>query len=138
MDDVILAKLESLARCIDRIREKTPDQLQLFLDDLDKQDIVVLNLERAIQLCVDIVSYILSKKQVKMAGTMGQTFSIAAENGILSTAVAENLKNAVGFRNIAVHQYTRLDYELVFYLADSKLDDFRYFSQEVYEYTRGL
>ncbi len=47
--DVILAKLESLQRCISRIEEKTPLKVEILESDYDIQDIISLNLERTVQ-----------------------------------------------------------------------------------------
>ena len=50
--DILRAKLESLARCIKRIEGRRPVSAKALADDLDAQDIISLNLERAVQLCV--------------------------------------------------------------------------------------
>ena len=47
--DLIEAKLESLRRCVRRIEAKTPAGPEALHEDLDLQDIIVLNLERAVQ-----------------------------------------------------------------------------------------
>lgn len=57
MDTVVLVeKLESLRRCIRRIEAKKPDNADQLKQDIDLQDILVLNLTRAILLSVDIGS----------------------------------------------------------------------------------
>ena len=62
MDHVILAqKLESLRRCIQRVEEKTPSDVSQLIQDPDVQDILVLNLTRAVQLGVDIGSHVISE-----------------------------------------------------------------------------
>ena len=45
---VIVSKLESLRRCLDRITSKKPESLDQLLEDIDMQDILALNLERSI------------------------------------------------------------------------------------------
>jgi hypothetical protein len=57
---VIKTKLESLRRCLDRIESKKPITLEGLLQDIDTQDILALNIERSVQLCVDIANHILS------------------------------------------------------------------------------
>ena len=57
---VIKSKLESLRRCLDRINSKKPESLDQLLSDIDTQDILALNIERSIQLCVDIANHILA------------------------------------------------------------------------------
>jgi len=46
---LIESKLESLRRCIRRIASKTPSSGDILRSDLDLQDIIVFNLERAVQ-----------------------------------------------------------------------------------------
>ena len=45
--------------------------------------------------------------------TMGQTFDILAQTGLLDATLASNLKKAVGFRNIAVHNYEAINWHIV-------------------------
>lgn len=52
--EVIEQKLESLRRCLQRIETKCPAAAETLAADFDLQDIVALNLSRAVQLCVDI------------------------------------------------------------------------------------
>jgi hypothetical protein len=75
MDQVILAqKLESLRRCIQRVEEKTPTDVDQLIRDPDVQDILVLNLSRAVQLCVDIGSHVISETDEPAPTTMGDVF----------------------------------------------------------------
>ena len=65
MDKVVLAaKLESLRRCVGRIEQKRPCWSDLRAGEPDIQDIIVLNLTRAVQLCVDIGSHIVSDSEL--------------------------------------------------------------------------
>ncbi len=43
--DVVLAKLDSLQRCVSRVEEKTPTNVELLKSDYDIQDIISLNLD---------------------------------------------------------------------------------------------
>ena len=100
---VIKTKLESLRKCLDRIESKKPDTLDVLLQDIDVQDIIALNLERSVQLCVDIANHILSSLDDAPAMTMAESFERLSEKGIIPNKLAVNLKKAVGFRNLSVH-----------------------------------
>ncbi len=41
------------------------------------------------------------------------------------------MKKAVGFRNIAVHNYQNINWEIVFNICHYKLDDFKNFAREI-------
>ena len=129
--DVVLNKLESLRRCIGRIREKTPASSNRLAEDCDLQDIVVLNLERAVQICVDIGMHIVSEKEVQVPDTMARTFETLQQANILNETTADRMIKAVGFRNTAVHAYQDIDWEIVYRIVTEHLDDFRDFSRQI-------
>ena len=59
MDKLILEKkIDSILRCLTRIRDRLPKSESEFLEDYDAQDVVVLNLTRAVQLSVDIATHL--------------------------------------------------------------------------------
>jgi uncharacterized protein YutE (UPF0331/DUF86 family) len=107
--EVVEQKLESLRRYLQRIEAKCPKDADTLAADFDLQDIVSLNLSRAVQLCVDIGAHMISGMNVPPPDTMGHTFDILAQSGILTTELAHSLKKAVGFRNIAVHNYDAIN-----------------------------
>ncbi|MDZ7718328.1 MAG: HepT-like ribonuclease domain-containing protein [Balneolaceae bacterium] len=73
---VIEEKLESLRRCYRRIEEKRPDSAEEFQDNYDLQDIVSVNIERAVQLCVDIGTHIIAESDYSAPSSLGETFEI--------------------------------------------------------------
>lgn len=135
MDQVILAeKIESLRRCIQRIEDKKPDSINLLIQDLDLQDILVINLTRAVQLCVDIGSHIISTANKPSPQTMGEVFTTLYELTAISLDTREQLKKAIGFRNIAVHNYEAINWEIVYAICPNSLQNFRRFAQEISRY----
>jgi len=129
--DVVLNKLESLRRCVKRIEDKTPSTSGRLVNDFDLQDIIVLNLERSVQLCVDIGLHIISDLEMPAPETMARTFEALERAGCLSRVVAERMTKAVGFRNTAVHAYQEIDWQIVYAIITKHLDDFRDFTRQV-------
>src|SRR5699024_8706222 len=114
----------SLRHCITRIEQKKPSKTDLK-DNFDLQDIISVNLERAIQRCVDIGSHILSSAEQNAPDTMADTFHKLDKLNILTPPTAEVMKKAVGFQNIAVHNYREIKWEIVFHITQHQIDDFR-------------
>lgn len=132
MDRVIVAeKLESLRRCIQRVQEKTPPVIERLATEPDLQDILVLNLTRAVQLCVDIGSHIISTSGESAPATMGDVFNTLDKLGVITPTVCETMKKAVGFRNIAIHNYEAINWEIVFAICKNSPADFREFVKEI-------
>jgi uncharacterized protein YutE (UPF0331/DUF86 family) len=128
---VIEAKLERLRRCVQRIEQKRPSTAEALVTDYDLQDILSVNLERAVQLCVDIAAHIIADKEVSAPTTMAAAFEALHTLHILSSDLANSMKKAVGFRNIVVHNYQEIDWKIVFNICHHKLDDFRAFAQAI-------
>ena len=129
--EVIAQKLESLRRCLIRVGEKCPATPEMLAKDPDAQDIVALNLTRAVQICVDIGAHLIAGREMPAPETMGRTFDVLADLGYIAPAQAVRLKKAVGFRNIAVHNYQAIDWHIVHAIATHNLSDFNDFALAV-------
>lgn len=129
--ELLKTKLEALIRCIHRIKDQNISKLEELEQNIDKQEIIILNLQRAVQLCVDVGNHILLDYNTQTPSTMADTFKYLAENLLISKENAEQLSHAVGFRNIAVHQYENIDCKIVFSIITQHLDDFKTFAASI-------
>jgi uncharacterized protein YutE (UPF0331/DUF86 family) len=50
---------------------------------------------------------------------------------IISDETCKRMKKSVGFRNIAVQEYSKINWDIVFSVATNNLDDFRQYSKEI-------
>lgn len=129
--DLIETKLESLRRCIERIAGKTPSSVDLLVHDPDLQDIIALNLQRAVQLSVDVAAHLIAETEAIAPSTMAENFEILQKLEIIISPLAERMAKAVGFRNIAVHSYQAINWNVVYQICRHHLDDFRQFTKAV-------
>ncbi|MEO7862933.1 MAG: HepT-like ribonuclease domain-containing protein [Nitrospirales bacterium] len=66
---LVEAKLESLRRCVERIAAKTPSAADQLAQNPDLQDIIALNLQRAVQLSVDLASHLIAETDARPPST---------------------------------------------------------------------
>lgn len=132
--ELILEKIESLRRCVRRVEDKRVASVEKLESDWDRQDIITVNLTRAVQLCVDIAAHLISEDDGAPPDTMAEGFDRLREMGVLPDALARRLKGAVGFRNVAVHAYRSIDWQIVHSITHERLDDFRQFARSVLEF----
>jgi len=132
--DVILVKIESLERCLDRVQSKVPATAADLSEDLDAQDIIVLNLERAVQICVDISAHIIAELKVRVPMTMAESFERLVTVGVIDKKLRERMQKSVGFRNIAVHEYESIDWNIVYSIITKNLNDFRDYAAAVVDW----
>ncbi len=126
--NLVARKLDSLARCLSRIEDKRPATAAVLAADIDCQDILSINIERAVQLCVDIGAHLLADTDTPPPETMGDVFVLLAGRNMIDAPIADALRKAVGYRNLSVHAYDRVDWDRVFEIVHHRLDDFRSFA----------
>jgi uncharacterized protein YutE (UPF0331/DUF86 family) len=132
MDRLIVErKLESLRRCLARVRSKLPVDPVRLRSDYDLQDVLVLNLSRAVQQSFDLALHLQAGAATPPPETMGQAFDRLAEAGLLEPALALRLRRAVGFRNVVVHAYQAINWDIVEAILAHHLDDFSAFARRV-------
>lgn len=130
VEAILEQKLESLRRCVSRLQQKCPATAEQLGVDIDAQDIVSLNLTRAIQLCVDVGAHWLAEDlSAASPQSMGETFELLAAAHKLDAELALRLKMSVGFRNIMMHNYETINWAIVFSLCQHRLEDFRSFAR---------
>jgi len=59
--------------------------------DADRQDIIALNLQRAVQLCVDVAAYIVAESNEPAPTTMGEIFDALARTNVISQELAARM-----------------------------------------------
>lgn len=132
MDPVVFnEKLESLRKCVNRIEAKRAPSVAALREDLDRQDILALNLTRAVQICVDIATHALSETEETVPTTMGEAFDSLEHLGWIDSNLKSRLQAAVGFRNVAVHNYQQINWDIVQAITWQHLEDFRAFAYSI-------
>lgn len=129
MDAVLQRKAASLERCVARVRDKYRGNEQAFEADVDLQDIIVLNLQRACQTAIDMALRIGRLKRLAFPSDTAEIFRILARAGLIDKELASSLARMVGFRDIAVHEYQELDLAKVRRIIEHRLDDLLAFSK---------
>lgn len=99
MDATVVAqKLESLRRCLVRIETKCPTDPAQLEADFDLQDIVSLNLSRAVQLCVDIGAHLIAGMSMNKLVEQLSAHALAAwdtENHFRALAATGDVRQAL-------------------------------------------
>ena len=120
---LVLTKAGRVEAHIRRIKEKRSISLKQFLDDLDRQESILFNLQMAIQNCIDIAAHIISDEDLGVAGSINEMFYMLQKNGYLNAVLTEKMVASVGFRNLIVHEYGNVDLEKVYQISHQSIED---------------
>lgn len=130
-DDVSLNKVAIIERCIERITQVHAGDDEAFLHDLNRQDSILLNLQRACEAAIDLAMRAVSIHRLGLPQETRHAFELLRDAGLVSAEVTERMVRMVGFRNLAVHDYRALDLDVVLDIVAHRLDDFRDFARAV-------
>ena len=128
--DVVLNKLQTIKRCIARIHEEYSGNAR-NLQNITRQDSIVLNIQRACEASIDLAMYVVSQKSLGIPQSSRDAFEIMHTAGLLHKELANQMKAMAGFRNIAVHDYRTINVEILQSIIEHHLDDLRKFSDAV-------
>ena len=129
--DILLNKANKVHHHLTRIREKRVVSLEEFLADLDCQEIVLFNLQMAVQNCIDMAAHIISDEELGIAGSTSEMFYILQQNGYIRPKLTEKMVAAVGLRNLVVHEYGNIDLKQVYNIANHDIDDLENFVRAI-------
>jgi len=131
IDNIILNKTAIIERCIKRIQE----EYQGFEDELatnhTRQDSIILNLERLCQSAIDLAAHLVRIKKLSIPQDSRELFQMLEQNDLISETLSHNLQSMVGFRNLAVHDYQKLNLDIVRAIINRHLTDFQAFSKKI-------
>ncbi len=133
MTDTLIQKIQSSQRCIRRAREIYTKHQDDFANDFDAQDAAVLNLIRLCELCIDIGNFIIRRDKLGIPATSAAAFDLLHQAGRIDAETAKPMKAMVGFRNVAVHQYRDLDYDILIAIIENDLDNVIAFLDRIME-----
>jgi uncharacterized protein YutE (UPF0331/DUF86 family) len=138
MMDVVLNKKESIERSIKQIRlyYGLPSDLP-FEKDYLKQDAIAANLQRITEQAIDIANHLVKKKKLGLPKDSRESFDILAKEGIIPADLSAKLKGMIGFRNVLVHDYRKLDLGIMCDVIEHHLDDLIDFTNMAMKYSRA-
>lgn len=123
-DDVVLNRVASLERWVARVREEHAGADENLFGSQTRQDSIVLNLQRACEISIDLAMHLVRVRRLGVPQDTRHGFDMLRQAGLLEEGLAGRLQRMVGFRNVAIHDYTRLDLAIVKAIIDRHLGDF--------------
>lgn len=130
---LINSMIDNLKTNIASIKNKDVS-LEQILGDEDIQAIIDRRMQLAIENCIDITTHLIAGLDLPRQERSADAFMILGDKGIISKELAKKMAKTAGFRNILVHEYIRIDYELAYSDLEEKLQDLKNFGKEILEF----
>lgn len=134
--EIVTAKISHIQKALRRLKSKSKVSLKEFRTDTDIQDIIIYNLQTAIQGCIDIGSHIISDEGWTIPGHLAGISDILLEHKVISKGIADKMRLMIGFRNIIVHEYEEIDIARVYHILKNRLIDIQRFLIEICRFAK--
>lgn len=131
MDDVLLNKAETIERCVARVREEYEIEPESFTKNFTRQDAAILNIQRACEAALDMGQHLIRRDNLGVPQSSRDVFELLAQANWIDYDLAQTMKRMVGFRNIAVHDYKKLQLEITVNVITKHLNDFLNYSSTI-------
>lgn len=129
--EIIIAKTNAVKKHLSRIQSLAEVPKQTFMEDQNTQDIILFNIQLAVQNCIDIAAHVISEQGLGVPGSNNEMFYCLEENGYINRQLAEKMVKAVGMRNLIVHEYGKLDLERIYQILQHDINDLQEFLKTV-------
>lgn len=138
ISNMIKEKLKELEQNLIYLKQISYD---MNIENLKSDMIRYWGIERGIQIsieCViDIGNIIISVSGKDKPNTYRETMLKLSDIGVVSKKFSKRLANMTGFRNILVHDYTRVDEEIIINILKRDINDFIKYSVEVNKWLKN-
>lgn len=128
--------MDRLNECLQKLEPLRQRPLVEFQTDTYLRDIVERNLEVAAQCCIDIANRIIALENALRPTDYYESLLRLGEIGVLPIEFAQRFAPLGGFRNILVHEYLSIEWNIV-YDNLQRLDDLARFAEYVRQWMRG-
>ncbi len=123
--DVLLNKVSIIERCLARVEQEYRGHEAELESNFTRQDSIVLNLQRACEASIDAAMHLVRVKRLGLPQESREAFALLYDAGIIDAPLKTALQAMVGFRNVAVHDYRKLNLDVVRGIIENHLENFR-------------
>src|SRR5712692_1893856 len=128
--DRVLAKLDELEGYLGELRVVAPDRFEGYQRTETKRACERL-IQVSVEAVIDICALLVVGLRLGLPGEEDDLFERLSRHGTVSGPMAATLRHMKGLRNLLVHEYRRINDELVFEAVHGRLGDFDAFKGEV-------
>lgn len=135
--DIIESKLRFLQEYLEDLAPYRGTDLTAYRTNKKDQRFIERTLHLACECCIDIACHTVSRRGLREPKDNKDLFVILCENGIITPETESAMVKMVRFRNIVVHDYARIDPEIVLGILREGVDEFKAFSNEILSFSDG-
>ncbi|MBI1744107.1 DUF86 domain-containing protein [Candidatus Acetothermia bacterium] len=131
----ILAKLDELESYLEELRQIRPASFEEY-QKIEKRRACERLLQISVESVIDVCTLLVSGLRLGLPSEENDIFEKLTRANVISPVMQETLKKMKGFRNLLVHEYGRVNDQMVFEFLRLELGDFEKFKEEILQFLK--
>ncbi len=131
----VLARLDDLDGFLRELRSIAPRSLDEYLKTEKKRACERL-VQVSVEALIDVCALLVSGLRLGIPGEEDDLIERLTRAGVFSGATAQTLRRMKGLRNLLVHEYGRVNDQIVFETIRDRLTDFDTCTREILDFLR--
>ena len=115
-------KIEQIEEYLEFLLSKVPNEIEKYKKDLTAKAVCERYAEKIIQSVIDLAFYVINIKKFIQPMEEERSFIILQKNNIITEKLAKSLIEAKGMRNFIIHEYGKIDDEIIFESISNQLE----------------
>jgi len=121
--EIVRRRLDRLSEYLKILEHYRNYSLEEFLVDPEKYGSAERFLQLAVEVVIDLGNHIVAERGLGSVEKSRDVPALFLENGLIDQQLEQKWIQMIGFRNVLVHEYAKLDRRLVYEMLTSRLDD---------------
>lgn len=130
----LLGLLDGYLNDLQSVQELSFDEYE---SDIRTKRFVERTLQIAVEACLDMGWHIIADEGLTEAENNRDVFKVLADAKVIDRAIVPSLQQMASFRNLIVHDYGKIDDEIVFGILKRRIVDFEAYAGMIVGYLRG-
>jgi uncharacterized protein YutE (UPF0331/DUF86 family) len=131
----ILTKLDELDGYLGELRSIAPDRFEEYLG-VEKKRACERLVQISVETIIDTCALLVAGLRLGLPGEEDDLFKKLEDRGVISIRIARTLRRMKGLRNVLVHEYGRINDQVVFDTIHQRLGDCETFKGEILAFLR--
>lgn len=125
-----LQQLDEYLENLQQLKKEIKGQKE-FVEDFHFYGLAERYLQLSCQIIMDTLNLVIIEQSLEKPENYQEAVSILFKKKIISENLASRLEGIVGFRNILVHEYGKINRKKVYHYLLEKSEDFKVFKKEI-------
>jgi uncharacterized protein YutE (UPF0331/DUF86 family) len=124
-------KLDEIERYVRELEEGFSTTEEDYLENLMQRRGCERTFQLACESLIDVCNLIIAGRGFEVPKDSKDSVAILEKHKIISEDISARIQNMIGFRNLLVHRYAKVDDPKVYHYLKGELDDFYKFIQAI-------